>query len=164
MSAVKVVMDDTAKLFKTLRDLANSADVLVGIPADKDDRAGESIGNASIGYINEKGSPKQGIPPRPFLEPGVAKVAKRCASILGVGAAEALTSFDPNKVTVAQNKAGLIAQNSVRATLTEGDGFAPLAKSTLAARARRGVTRTKPLIDTGSLRTSITYVLRKRGA
>ena len=69
--------------------------------------------------------------------------------------------MNPSAVLTAKNKAGLIAQNSVKATITAGEGFAPLAESTLAARKRRGVSRTKPLIDTGSLLNSITYVIRK---
>lgn len=160
MSAgVRVLKDDVAKVMQTLKAM-ESGDVLIGIPSDKDDRKGSPIGNASIGYIQEKGSPKQGIPPRPFLEPGVAKVTDQCARVIGVGVADALTTLNPNAVLVGKNKAGLIAQNSVKATITAGEGFSPLAESTLAARKRRGVSRTKPLIDTGSLRNSITYVIR----
>ena len=68
-------------------------------------------GNDPPGYIQEKGSSKQGIPPRPFLEPGVAKVAKQCADVIGRGAADALTDMNQNAVVLAKNKAGLIAQN-----------------------------------------------------
>lgn len=159
--SVAVIKDDVAKLMRTLKELGNGGDVLVGIPSEKDYRQGEPIGNAAIGYIQEKGSAKQGIPPRPFLEPGVAAVADKCAGIIGNGAADALTSMDASKITVAKNKAGLIAQSSVKATITAGEGFEPLSDATLAARKRRGVSRTKPLIDTGSLRNSITYVIRK---
>jgi hypothetical protein len=161
MNGVSVVRDDVAKLMATIRAMGNDGDVLVGIPADEDARADSPIGNAAIGYIQEKGSSKQGIPPRPFLEPGVAKVAKQCADVIGKGAITALTDMNPQAVLTAKNKAGLIAQNSVKATITAGDGFEPLSESTLAARKRRGVSRTKPLIDTGSLRNSITYVIRK---
>lgn len=160
MSGVSVVRDDVAKLMATIRAMGNDGDVLVGIPADEDARSDSPIGNAAIGYIQEKGSSKQGIPPRPFLEPGVAKVSKQCADVIGKGAITALTDMNPQAVLTAKNKAGLIAQNSVKATITAGDGFEPLAAYTLAARKRRGVSRTKPLIDTGSLRNSITYVIR----
>jgi hypothetical protein len=50
----------------------------------------------------------------------------------------------------------------VRAFITAGQGFAPLAAATLAARRRKGRTGTKPLIDTGQLRRAITYVLRRK--
>lgn len=162
MSAgVRVVKDDVAKLLQTIKAIGGGGDVLIGIPAEEDARTDSPIGNAAIGYIQEKGSSKQGIPPRPFLEPGVAKVSDKCADVIGRGAADALTEMNPSAVLTAKNKAGLIAQNSVKATITAGEGFAPLAESTLAARKRRGVSRTKPLIDTGSLRNSITYVIRK---
>lgn len=162
-NGVTVVKDDVAKLMESIRDLANVGDVLVGIPATENAREDSPIGNAAIGYINEFGSPAQGIPARPFLSVGVDAIKDKAAAIIGKGTAEALTSFDHSRITVAQNKAGLLAQNSVRAAITSGDGFEPLAASTIAARKRRGVTRTKPLIDTGSLRTSITYVIRKGG-
>lgn len=159
--SVIVTQDRVADLLRTIQQMGMGGDVLVGIPSDRDDRSGEPIGNASIGYIQEKGSAAQGIPPRPFLEPGVANVADKCAEAIRKGAVTALTDFNPNAVMIGKNKAGLIAQNSVKAAITAGDGFAPLSKATLAARKRRGVSRTKPLIDTGSLRNSITYVIRK---
>lgn len=173
MNGVSVVRDDVAKLMATIRAMGNDGDVLVGIPADEDARADSPIGNAAIGYIQEKGSSKQGIPPRPFLEPGVAKVAKQCADVIGKGAITALTDMNPQAVLTAKNKAGLIAQNSVKATITAGDGFEPLSESTIRGRLNRtkssksmtmsnGEARVfKPLIDTGSLRNSITYVIRK---
>lgn len=174
MSAgVRVVKDDVAKLLQTIKAIGGGGDVLIGIPAEEDARTDSPIGNAAIGYIQEKGSSKQGIPPRPFLEPGVAKVSDKCADVIGRGAADALTEMNPSAVLTAKNKAGLIAQNSVKATITAGEGFAPLAESTIRGRLNRtkssksmtlsnGQARTmKPLIDTGSLRNSITYVIRK---
>ena len=170
--SVIVTVDRVADLMQTIAEIANVGKVLVGIPEDKNARDDSPIGNAAIGYINEFGSPAQGIPPRPFLMPGIKKVQKQAANLLGVGAAQALTAMNPAPLTVAQNKVGLLGQNSVRAAITEGEGFAPLAPATIRARLNRtqtpksmtvkGKPRTmKPLIDTGSLRTSITYVIRK---
>lgn len=159
-SGTRVIRNHVVKVLKIIKEI-NRQDVFVGIPAEEDARTDSPIGNAAIGYIQEKGSSKQGIPPRPFLEPGVSKVSKQCADVIGKGAETALTEMNPQAVLTAKNKAGLIAQNSVKATITAGEGFAPLAESTLADRKRRGVSRTKPLIDTGSLRNSITYVIRK---
>ncbi len=157
---VSVVTDDVAKLLATIRGLAAAGQVYVGIPDATDGRTDGPIGNAAIGYINEFGSAAQGIPPRPFLGPGVDKVAAKCMDEQKKGIISSLTNFNPADVSRGQNRAGLMAQNSVRATITAGDGFEPLSAATLAARKRRKVTRTKPLIDTGSLRTSITYVIR----
>lgn len=162
MNGVSVVKDDVARLMASIRAMADIGDVLVGIPDTKDSRDDSPIGNAAIGYINEFGSPAQGIPPRPFLGPGVEAVTDKYADIMAKASAEALTTMNPSAITKGQNKAGLIAQNSVRATITAGDGFAPLSDATIRARKARDVTRTKPLIDTGSLRTSITYIIRNR--
>jgi hypothetical protein len=65
-------------------------------------------------------------------------------------------------VDIAQNKAGLIAESSVRKKINEGP-FEPLAPKTLQERKRRGRTGEKPLIDTGQLRNSVTYVIRPKG-
>lgn len=159
--SVQVLQDHVAEVLATIKAIANAGNVLVGIPSEDNARSDSPIGNAAIGYINEFGSPAQGIPPRPFLAPGIAKVQDKCGNLLAMGAADALTSMSVTPITVAQNKAGLTAQNSVKATITAGEGFAPLSASTLSARKKRGVSRTKPLIDTGSLRNSITYVIRK---
>ena len=161
MNSVRVVQDKTAKLRDALRTLARDV-VLVGIPAADDNRSGDSpIGNAAIGYIQENGSPVNNIPARPFLVPGVQSVADRCADILAVGAAEMLDGGSA-AIDKANNKAGLVAQAAVKNTLVAGAGFAPLAPSTLANRERAGFTGTKPLVWTGQLLNSITYVVRKR--
>jgi hypothetical protein len=57
------------------------------------------------------------------------------------------------------NAVGLLGQNAVRAQITDGQ-HAPLSERTLKARQARGRTGTKPLIDSGQLRNSITYVVK----
>ena len=161
MNTVRVVQDKTAKLRDALRALQRDV-VLVGIPAEDNNRNGDSpIGNAAIGYIQENGSPVNNIPPRPFLVPGVQSVADRCAELMAAGAAEMLDG-GAAAIEKANNKAGLVAQAAVKNTLRAGEGFPPLAPSTLAARERAGFTGTKPLIWTGQLLNSVTYVIRKR--
>lgn len=77
------------------------------------------------------------------------------------GAAEMLDG-GAAAIEKANNKAGLVAQAAVKNTLRAGEGFPPLADATLAARKRAGFTGTKPLIWTGQLLNSVTYVIRKR--
>ena len=158
-----MVLDKLPEFREALRLLTQES-VFVGIPEKTDGRKdGDPIGNAGIGFVQENGSPAQNIPPRPFLVPGVAAVQDQLADELQAGADAVLVGrFDA--VRTSYNRAGILAVNSVRATITAGEGFDPLSKRTLAARARRGVSRTKPLIDTGQLRASVTYVVRKRGA
>ena len=106
------------------------------------------------------------IPARPFMRPGIMEVKDFIAKELEKGARGAMNG-DAGAVDIALNRAGLKAQASIRGKINEG--IAPeLAPSTLAARrarrARRarGRTGTKPLVDTGQLRNSINYVVRKK--
>lgn len=158
--SVKVTKNRMTEVIKAIAELA-SKDVLVGIPQDNTGRdAGDPLGNATIGYIQEKGSPVNNIPERPFLVPGVASVSEETSARLKKGAQGAL-SGDPAAGDRAMGAAGLIAQNAVRGRINSGID-PPLAPSTLRARRARGRTGEKPLIDTGQLRNSITYVVRKK--
>lgn len=133
--------------------------VLVGIPAENAGRDDEPITNAAIGYIQEYGAPEANIPPRPFLVPGVEDAKEGVVEAFRGGAQRA-TSGDASAADKALGRAGTIAEAAVRRKITNGP-FVPLSEATLKQRAARGVTRTKPLIDTGKLRDSISYVIRK---
>ena len=71
----------TVKVKKDMRNLLKELDalaqkrVLVGVPEDADSRGEEGyktpIGNAALAYIHDNGSPRQGIPARPFMQPGI---------------------------------------------------------------------------------------------
>lgn len=160
---ITITADNLEDVVKAIHQLTGT-DLLVGIPQANTERRNDdntSITNAEIGYIQETGSPAMNIPARPFLVPGVQGVEKPIAKQLEKGARAALDGSrdDVEKAFIA---AGLVAQNGVRRQVNDGM-FAPLAEATLAARRRRGRTGTKPLIETGQLRNSITYVLRKKG-
>jgi hypothetical protein len=158
--SVSVLFDHSAAILKAIQTMAQK-DVLVGIPEAENARKDDpDIGNASLGFINENGSPARNIPARPFLVPGVRAAADRCANVLKVGAQAAF--HDPAALDKALNGAGQIARDSVKRRITSQEGFAPLSDATLAARKRRGVTRTNALIDTGALLNSITYVVKDR--
>lgn len=159
MSGVKVTRDRIASVIKAVSDLATK-DVLVGIPDSAPERKDdEPISNAQIGYIQENGAPGANIPARPWLVPGVRDAQDRIADRLGKGAKAALNGQDQADQTL--HSAGLIGQNAARAKINSN--IQPkLADSTLAARRARGVTRTNTLVDTGQLRNSVTYVVRKK--
>ncbi len=158
---IKVVYDGHKKFMEAIKAL-NTIDVKVGIPAsaperkDEDDKF-DAQSNAAIGYIQENGSDLAGIPPRPFLIPGVKKVQKEILAEFKKAAQECFET--PSAVVKRFTRAGIIAMNSVKATLTAGEGYDELADSTLAARRAEGFKGTKPLIKTQQLRGSITYVL-----
>lgn len=158
--SVSVLFDHSAAILKAIQTMAQK-DVLVGIPEAENTRKDDpDIGNATIGFINENGSPARNIPARPFLVPGVRAAADRCANVLKIGAQAAF--HDPAALDKALNGAGQIARDSVKRRITSQEGFAPLAESTIAARERKGFKGTKALIRTGQLLNSITYVVKDR--
>lgn len=162
--SVTVTKDRLADVLKSIHDLVKK-EVLIGIPESEDARntreaEGSPLGNAAIGYIHETGSPINNLPARPFLVPGVEKALPAATAKLKSGATKALDG-QRDAGDKSMHAAGLIAQNSVRATINAGVS-PPLAPSTLAGRRRRGRTGTVPLIDTGQLRNSITYVIRNK--
>ena len=140
--------------------------VYVGIPSAKKTRkkvkGDSSIDNAELGYIHEKGSPQRNIPPRPFLIPGVEEAGEKVSKILG---ASAMNIKDIESIDIALNKAGLAASQTVKRRITQSTDIEELKASTVKARERRKSRKRtgemKPLIDTGQMINSITYVVRE---
>ena len=154
-TGLEILHDGLPDLLRRMAAVAQR-DVLVGIPAGEQRDDGPT--NAEIGYQNEFGSPANNIPARPHLIPGVAAVQDKAVARLTQAASAAATG----RMSDAErhlHAAGLIAQSSVRRTLTTA-AYRPLSERTLAERRARGRTGTKPLIDTGQYRNSITYVVR----
>jgi len=165
ISGVRITKDNLPGLKAAVRALIRY-EVLIGVPdstAERQPEEGESKppSNAAIGYWMETGVPEKNIPARPFLVPGVESIKDEAVARLKAAGAAALGG-EIKEIAKAQNAVGLIAQNAVRAKITEGP-FAPLKPTTIAARQSRGRTGTRPLIDTGQLRNSITYVVRPKG-
>ena len=158
---MKMTMDRVGRTEDLIRSLGKDR-VLVGVPAENALRKPEpgeksEPNNALLGYVHEFGSPAKNIPARPFLIPGVRDAQAEIADQLE-GAARATLAGRQAESNVVLNRVGLIAQNAVRAKITDGP-FTPLKPGTLAARRRKGRTGTSPLIDSGQLRASITYVV-----
>jgi len=116
---------------------------------------------AAAGYcFHNFGMPSKNIPQRQFLEPGI-KNADDAISVRMAKAGQGALDGKEEEVLNNMNAVGVIAASSVKSKITAGP-FVPLGESTLAARRRRGRTGTKPLIDTGQLRNSISYVIRAK--
>lgn len=165
------------RIDKMVNDIVamSSKKVSVGVPTENDNRKDEEgnkepIGNAAIAIIQDQGSELQNIPPRPFLDVGIKKVFDRINTHFLKAAKEQLNN-NPDQVSLSLHRAGTIARDSVKKTIDEGD-FVPLERSTLLARTRKRkyAWKTKeqreeimesmqPLVDTGSLRNSIEYVV-----
>lgn len=178
-ASVVVKIDKVGNIVKALTALTNK-DVLVGIPDQTTERQADDdqgpVNNATLGYIHEHGSPANNIPARPFLIPGVKDAREEVEHRLKKAANLALDG-NMSAVDAQLSMAGQEARDAVKAKINSGD-FEPLADATLEARARKGrkgakaelasrragnapgTALAKPLIDTGQLRNSITYVVR----
>ena len=172
-SGLTVLHDGMPALGKALRALTMQS-VLVGIPAGPP-READGLTNAQIGYIHEKGSPKRNIPARSFVEPGIRKAHDAVVRQFRDAAMAALKG-NAAGVTRSLERAGQVAENSVRAMFVDND-WEPLAESTLKrrpvlarddegkpikygkSREERGATN--PLIDSAQLRKAVTHVVRK---
>ena len=158
---VTTTKDNTKMLKQALATLSRRI-VVVGYPEDKSVSRSDAAGitNASLAFIQDRGSPANHIPPRPFLQPGVESVENPIQKRLAQGARAALDG-DEGGVDKSLNAAGLTAQAGVRAYITNGN-FTPLKPGTIKGRQRKGFMGTKPLIVTGQLRNAVNYSLRNR--
>jgi hypothetical protein len=151
-------------------------EVLVGVPSEKASRKnGGEINNAQLARIHDLGSPLASIPARPFMEPGISKAQDRISEQM-LKAARAQLDGEVEKIDVALETAGVIASNSIKKVINEGEGFTPLKRATLLGRLRRRqeakdwskekreevMGSFHPLVDTGQLRNSVTYVVRNK--
>lgn len=154
-----VINVSTDEVFRSLK-LLEREEVLVGVPDTEAGRRDREINNAALAYIHDNGSPAQNIPARPFMRPGIEAARGRLEHRLLAAGKKAIAG----KVDEAHKEleaVGLIAQSSIRTTINKGIP-PPLKPKTLSARRRRGRSGTKPLIDTGQLRNSINYIVRRR--
>jgi hypothetical protein len=165
-SGVMVLVDHTKQLAAALKALGTNK-VLVGIPQENSPRPGSPIGNASLGYIHELGSPARNIPARPFLVPGVTKSKDQWLKKFEQAAHAALAG-EPLLMRRHLGEAGQIAVNRVKQTIQAGIP-PPLQPATVAARRQRTpgsryrrkattAADVTPLIDTGAMINSIVWV------
>lgn len=110
-------------------------------------------------YRASMGSPAHGIPPRPIIEPAITankeEINKRLKTIMDL-----FLSGEESKGEEKLRSLGMFAQNKVRAWFTDPrNGWAPLSPATKKAKSKGGKSKDNPLIDTGELRKSITYVV-----
>jgi len=128
--------------------------VVVGIPASKNKKhAGDGKTVAEIGATHEYGVPEQGIPQRSFLRVPLMKKGKELIDSISKD-----LKFSKIDTTKALGKLGARGRNVVlEAFKTQGYGkWKPLSQTTIEMKGSN-----KPLIDTGQLRQSITFEVRK---
>ena len=146
-----------AGLLLSLKELKKS-EVYVGIPADKTMRKGDAINNASLLFVLSKGSEIANIPPRPVLEPSVEANQKLITPHLAK-AAQGVMENDNSKASAELARAGTVASNGAKRWFTDPrNQWPPNAESTIKSKGSD-----KPMIDTGQMRRSITYVVMQSG-
>lgn len=182
-NGIHVTIDNLPELMASLKMLTRD-EVLVGVPQETTGRDDPTtpvgdITNASLAYIHDNGAPERNIPARPFMIPGMERSQSQVTDLLARTAQYALQGSGKEKIAEGYTRVGLAVVGNIQNVIREG--IAPeLAEATLEARARKGrkgaaqalafkqrgqpippglVT---PLIDTGEMLKSITYVIRKR--
>ncbi len=142
---------------KSIKEL-KKIDVLVGIPQEEAGREQNDITNAELLYIHTNGSPANNIPPRPVVEPAIQDSKEEIGTLLKEAILKALEG-DTGGAMAGMERAGTQGENAVKGWFTNPkNNWAENAEST---KKRKG--SSKPLIDTGQLRKSITHVVKKKG-
>lgn len=133
----------------------NRMQLVVGIPNDgKSRKDSEGITNAELGVIHEFGAPERGIPERSFMRSTASEERENLGRLSKVQIAECLEgNTSPHDVFAT---IGAYLQGKIVDKITDGE-FKPNNENTVK---RKG--SSKPLIDTGQLRASITYEVREK--
>jgi hypothetical protein len=179
-----------AEIISRIQTLAKK-EVLVGIPQEEAQRpGGDMVNNAELLYVHTHGvrapvmrtemqksidagmlysaahslyvqthgSPAYAIPPRPALEPAI-RDSKEAIGKQIEGAYRAAMHGDMEKAERGLKRAGKVAQNAARAWFENPKNkWPPNSQRTI-----REKGSDRPLIDTGEMRKSITYVIRDMG-
>lgn len=136
------------RLFKQLQEL-ESLEVVVGFQGDQSYDDGTSL--AEVAAYNEFGS--SNTPARPFMKQSF----ENHEDALKAGCKQVdITISKGGTAQQALEKLGVMAKGLVQEEIVNG-GFAPNAESTIAMKGSA-----TPLVDSGYMRQSVNYVIRKR--
>lgn len=163
-------MPATADLDAILRamDELERTRVLVGIPAEKDERQDSPVGNAAIAYWQNFGVPEINLPAREFMVLDAA-MPDITAGMENAGKAAANGNMALAEQTL--NAVGMAGRDELIRVISSNLP-PPLAASTIRNRRRRSKGSTYrrqamtaadvvSLIDSGQLKASLSYVIRK---
>ena len=181
---VKIVtsVDNIGKLAKAMNFMMEN-EVYVGISDETTTREkGEPVTNAELLhihsngakikrkrkssandlYIFSNGSPIFEIPARPVIEPAIKDDKDNIAKYMDAAFSSALKG-NMDEALRKLKIAGTRAEKVCRLWFTNPkNGWAPNSPSVEARKKAKGSTDPKPLIDTGELRKSITYFVKRR--
>ena len=106
-------------------------------------------------YVQTHGSPLWHAPPRPVIEPAIAKYHREIAEKYAK-AVKAAMADDTGMAVAGIKRTGLLAQNICRKWFTDAEnGWPPNSPKTIAKKRSE-----RPLIDTAAMRKAIVYVVR----
>lgn len=156
-------IDNFNKISKSLKWLKKNS-VYVGIPEDKSKRKNEEknseITNAELLFIHTNGSPVNNIPPRPVIEPAIQDDKDRLTSMLKK-AAKLVIDGKEDEALKQLKMVGMRGQNVSKNWFTsEKNNWPSNSPSVKREKEKKGSTNPRPLIDTGELRNSITYIIK----
>lgn len=173
MGSIKQVLANLKRFISAMDDVCENA-VYIGVPQANTTREGDQPTNAELMYIHTNGSPLMHIPPRPVLQPAVEAYKPQINKKL----IEAFEAYKKDEVLGDQKleEVGIFVSDRCRRWFVDPrNGWAPNAPITLEGGWMRnhkngkpfyikgkGKKKNRPLIDTGALRRSITYVVDKR--
>lgn len=189
---VVVTLDNTEDIKAILNEIQKES-VYLGVPEEKSSRNAESVTNAELAFLHtngvrssqmrnemddtglpysqamqaflaEHGSPLWRVPPRPIIQPAIED--EENMEMIKEQMKAVLDAFIKSKTKGAEEleKLGLMGQNILRDWFDNPkNNWAPNSPYTIAIKEEKGSTDPKPLIDTGQLRKSMTYVIRKEG-
>lgn len=178
------LMKKDQDIFKKLRSL-QSMEILVGIPEQKTKRRRNNVmNNATLLMIHTKGSPLQGLPARPLIEPAIS--AQDNADKIADDVREIIKAVLNNQLDQARRLMSVTGQDAVNMIHNWFDdprnGWEPDAVATVKSKLRklgkRVVTKEErqemieeylggmsdintTLVDTGQMRKAITYVINE---
>lgn len=165
--SLKVRKDNLKKIKANLKKLSK-LDLLVGVPQEEGNRDKRrdyktkkivkdeniEITNAELMFIHSQGSPARNIPKRPTIEPTIEENQKTISEKFKKIAQSMLDNKSDGKEEL--EKLGIWVVNKIKARFGS-DELAPLKEATIKAKGSD-----RPLIDTGQLRNSVTYIVRNK--
>lgn len=154
------VTPEGKKFFKMLEELA-TLEVRIGFQKGdatytvKKKGGTQEVDIADVAAWNELGTDR-GIPPRPFIRQSFDNNKAMIKAMCDAQAKAIITGkADPKK---ALNAIGAMQKGLIQKTIDSG-GFAPNDPKTIKRKKS-----SKPLIDTGLMRQSVNYVIKKKGS
>lgn len=125
-----------------------------------DIKSGTSYSKAYEFYVHEHGSPLWHVPPRPVLAPAIENskelIAEKMRGIFQ-------NILDGKNISGELGEVGMLGQNIARAWFDNPENkWPPNSPLTVKIKNKKKSGEAKPLINTGELRKSITYVIRDK--